>query len=301
MTVRGPLEYEVVAHTRIGKERIHRYASDEPLEPGHVLRLEGRFWLVERVEPHREPIRAFVKPARYRIRLRHPDGSEEPGAFRRFRVDAPRLGHSLTTMEDGRPVSWEVTQERLAYDTENEPYLDLLAERDYGEFEDLPDHELEHALAARGQRLSEEAITGLSRAQDAGLMVELVALEPGALPDWDEAERYIDSLILAELEDDLLELCGVNPDRDPRETWLQTVKDRLRTDLERFRADVEGDHDEIEEWVFLDGRVFAAVGSFEQEADPDAGYGWMCRLVDAGALGAAGFRRVRKAELHLAE
>src|SRR3989442_1203300 len=48
------LEYEVVAHTRTGGERIHRYASDEPLQPGEVLRLEGRWWLVEGVEPEAE-------------------------------------------------------------------------------------------------------------------------------------------------------------------------------------------------------------------------------------------------------
>jgi hypothetical protein len=79
------------------------------------------------------------------------------------------------------------------------------------------------------------------------------------------------------------------------------VKDRLRADLESFRADVEGDHDEIEEWDFLDGRVFAAVGKFDDEAGPDAGYGWLVRLVDAGALSAAGFRRVRKAELEISD
>jgi hypothetical protein len=75
------------------------------------------------------------------------------------------------------------------------------------------------------------------------------------------------------------------------------VKERLRTDLERFRTDIDGDHDEIEEWDFRDGRIFAAVGSFEDEADPDKGHGWMSRLVDVSALAAAGFSRVRKAEL----
>jgi hypothetical protein len=122
-----------------------------------------------------------------------------------------------------------------------------------------------------------------------------------SFPTGDEARRYIDSLILEEVEDDLLELCGVDPDRDPPETWLDTVRERLRADLESFRADVEGHHDEIEEWDFLDGRVFAAVGSYDDEADPDVGYGWLSRLVDAGALGAAGFRRVRKAELQISE
>ena len=149
--------------------------------------------------------------------------------------------------------------------------------------------------------LVSRSVALLSRAEGAGLSVELVALEPGELPDWGEAERYLDALTLDEIEDDLLELCGVNPDRDPRETWLETVKARLRADVAGFRADIEGDHDEIEEWDFLDGRVFAAVGEADDEADPDSGYGWLCRPLDAGVLAAAGFRRVRKFELPLAE
>ena len=123
------------------------------------------------------------------------------------------------------------------------------------------------------------------------------ALEPGEAPDWAEAAAYIDALILEEIEDDLLEQCGVNPAQDPRETWLGTVKARLRDDLGRLREDIEGNHDEIEEWDFRDGRIFASIGSFEDESDPDSGHGWLCRLLDAGALAAAGFQRVRKAQL----
>ena len=40
-----------------------------------------------------------------------------------------------------------VDSEQLAVDESGEPYLDLVAERDYGEYESLPDHQLEHALA----------------------------------------------------------------------------------------------------------------------------------------------------------
>jgi hypothetical protein len=137
----------------------------------------------------------------------------------------------------------------------------------------------------------------LSRADQAGLAVELVALEPGEAPDWEEAERDIDALTLDLIEDDLLELCGVDPNRDPRETWLDTVKERLREDLRRFRADIEGDHDEIEEWDYRDGRIFASLGMPDDEADPDKGHGWLSRLVDAGVLRAAGLRRVKKTEL----
>ena len=50
-----------------------------------------------------------------------------------------------------------------------------------------------------------------------------------------------------------------------------TVKERLRADLEAFRSDIEGDHDEIEEWDFRGGRIFASVGSYEDEFDPNSG------------------------------
>ncbi|HYX89739.1 MAG TPA: hypothetical protein VE753_10250 [Gaiellaceae bacterium] len=288
------VRYEVVHVNRAGRQLVHQYTSQTPLAAGDILRLEGRDWLVESVED----ARLHVRPARYRLRLRHPDGHEELGAFRRYRPDAPRLGHTFTTLDDGSPVSWQVADERLARDEQGEPYLDLTAERDYGELDeqpDLPEHELEHALAREEAR--EAAAATFARAEREGLFVELVALDPGEAPDWDEAERYVDALILEEIEDDLLELCGVDPAADPRERWLEIVKERLRTDLERFRGDIDGDHDEIEEWDFRDGRIFAAVGSFEDEADPDRGHGWMSRLVDVSALAAAGFARVRKAEL----
>jgi hypothetical protein len=291
------LSYEAAAFTRSGRQRVHTYASETPLGPGDVIRMSGRDWLVERVEADTDPPRLTMKPARYRLRLRHPDGREELGAFRRWRSDAPGVGHSFSTIEDGQPVAWTVTDAHLARDEQDEPYLDVVAERDFGELEDLPNHELEHALDTRDGDIPEAAQATLARAEEAGLAAELAALEVGEEPDWSEAERYIDALELEEIEDDLLELCGVRPDTEPRDTWLGTVKERLRSDLERFRADIEGDHDEIEEWDFRDGRIFASVGSVDDEANPDVGHGWLSRLVDSGVLTAAGFRRVRKTEI----
>jgi hypothetical protein len=299
-TEHGDFHYDVVVHHRTGLEHIRRFVSDNPLEVGSVVRLEGRYWLIESVDPDVDALtaRATATPARYRLKLRHPDGSEELGAFRRFRPDAPRVGHFFSTLEDRRPVSWEVVDEQPARDEQGDVYLELTAERDFEEVEEVPDHELEHALE-RGQEedLSEGAAATLRRAEQMGLSVELVALDPGEEPDWDEAERYVDALILEEIEDDLLEQCGVNPNRDPRATWLDTVQARLRSDLELFRADVEGDHDEIEQWSFRGGRIFVSVGSADDESDPDKGHGWMSRLVDSGATIAAGFERVRKADL----
>lgn len=293
-TAHGHFHYEVVVVHRSGKEHVHKYATEEPLEPGEVVRLEGRFWLIERIEG----ARAQARPARYRLRLRYPDGREDVGAFRRFRPGSPQLGHAFATEPDGRPVSWEVVEEQLAFDGRGEPYVDLVAERDFEEVDALPDHELEHTLARRSEdELPEGALATLARAADEGLSVELVALEPGEEPDWEAAARFIDALILEELGDDLIVQCGVDTDHDPRDTWLETAKARLRSDLESFRADVEGDRDQIEEWSFRGGRILASVGSADDESDPNSGHGWMCRLVDSEALGAAGFERVRKAEL----
>jgi len=298
------LKYELLTHSPSGRERVQQYASEEPLTPGEVLQLGGRFWLVESIdEPAGESglPRAIAKPARYRLRLRHPDEREELGAFRRFRAGSPRLGHAFTTIESGQPISWQVTDELLARDDDGEPFLDLVAERDYAEAEgDVPDHELEHALERQlDEGLPPAAAAAIARAAEQGLNLELVALDPGEEPDWPESGRYIDALIFEEIEDDLFEQCGVDVAHDRRETWLGVVKDRLRADLEAFRNDVEGDHDEIEEWEFRGGRIFASVGTYEDEFDPVSGHGWLCRLTDSGALGAAGFERVRKYELEV--
>jgi hypothetical protein len=298
------MTYEVVTRLPSGKGRVHRYASDDPLGAGNVLRLGGRFWLVESIEePQGETgvAHALARPARYRIRLRHPDAREELGALRRIRPGSPRLGHAFTTLEQGQPISWQVVDEQLARDEGGRPFLDLLAERDYAEADgELPDHELEHALAVREEEgLPSATDAVLSQAAAQGLDVELVALDPGEEPDWSESLRYIDSLIFEQIEDDLFEQCGVDVDSDRRETWLDTVKERLRSDLEAFRRDVEGDHENIEEWDFRGGRVFVTVGSYEDEFDPNSGHGWMCRLTDSGTLGIAGFARVRKPELEL--
>src|SRR5204862_109600 len=76
MSARVTSTYDVVTRRPDGQERVHDYATSDGLEPGEVLGLRGRYWLVEAIEPGERP-RAFAKPARYRLRLRHPDGREE--------------------------------------------------------------------------------------------------------------------------------------------------------------------------------------------------------------------------------
>jgi len=291
----GDFHYAVVTRGRTGLERAHEFASETPLRPGDVLRLDGRYWLVAELDLAES--RAVAEPARYRLQLRHPDAREEVGALRRYRPDAPRLGHSFTTLEDGQPASWEVVDYQLQRDDQG-AYVEFLAERDFAELEELPDHELEHTLArSLDDELPVSARAAFEGAERSGLSIELVALEPGEEPDWEEAEPFLDALVIEEINDDLLELCGVNPDADPKDGWLETVKSRLREDLAAFRADIEGEEEQIEQWSFRDGRIFASFGTEDDESEPLSGHGWMCRLLDAGVLAAAGFVRVRKAEL----
>ncbi len=282
--------YELAVRPRAAHEHTVPYVADHELREGDLIVVRGRRWLVGSADGQR----ASAEPARYRLVLRHPNGVEEAGAFRRFRGggDEIGLGHAFTTLDGGGPVSWAVDEIRFARDEDGAPYLELVAERDYAEVEELPDHELEH----HGEPDDSRAAAVLQRAEAAGLQSELVTLDAGTVPDWDEAAAYLEALVLEELGDDLMELCGVDF-RRPRETWLGQAKERLREDLRAFRADIEGDHDEIEEWDVDGARVFASVGSWEDEAAPDKGHGWMSRLVDASVLGAAGFRRVRKVEL----
>ena len=241
---------------------------------------------------------ARLEPARYRLVLRHPDGRIESGAFRRYRPDAPRIGHAFSTIVDGVPASWQVADQRLQRDEQGKPYLELTAERDYCEAEDAPDlpgHELEHALAREDDR--DEAVATLARAEESGQLVELVALEPGEAPDWDEAgalHRRADHR--RDRGRPARALRGRSRQR-PARGWIETVKARLHEDLRRFREDIESDHDQIEEWDFRDGRIFASIGSFDDQADPDSGHGWLSRLVDSSASAAAGFSRVRQAQL----
>jgi hypothetical protein len=90
-----PLEYELVHVNRVGHElRQPAFLSETELQPGSILRHWGRDWIVDSVDARRVELR----PARYRLRLRHPDGREELGAVRRYRADAPRVGHTFSTL-----------------------------------------------------------------------------------------------------------------------------------------------------------------------------------------------------------
>ncbi len=277
--------------------RTEQFRSQGPLGPGDVVELRGRTWLIDRQEEgNADQPRLVAFPARYRFVLQHEDGRKEFGALRRVGEEAPGLGHAFTTMLDGVPVTWQVIAQRLARDGDGQPLLELVAERDFSEVEGVPDHDLEHRRS-RSEELSAAAEATLDRAASEGLLLELVGLDAGRVPDWEAAAHFIDSLIFEEVAEGLLELAGIRAGDLPLERELELLKQRLHEDLDRFRTDVETDRDQIEEWDLHGLRVFASTGTWEDQFDPDRGHGWMVRLVDSGALGAAGLPRIRKTEL----
>ena len=290
----GDFHYTVVTRRRTGVERVHEFAAETELQPGDVLRLDGRFWLIADARRGGASCRRRARPAIGCAFVIRTGGKRSAGCAATgptLRGSAIRSPRSKTR----QPVSWEVVNSRLGRDDQG-AFLEFAAERDFAEVEELPDHELEHTLArSLDDELPESARAAFERAERSGLSIELVALEPGEEPDWEEADRFIDALVIEEINDDLLELCGVNPDTDPKDGWLETVRSRLRDDLTSFRDDIEGEHEQIEQWSFRDGRIFASIGSEDDESDPLSGHGWLCRLVDADVHGAAGFVRVRKA------
>ena len=99
----GDFQYLVVTRRRTGKERVHECVRGAA-RAGDVLRLDGRYWLVASIEAGQDaPARAVAVPARYRLRLRHPDGREELGGLRRFRPTLPGSAIASRLSKTGSP------------------------------------------------------------------------------------------------------------------------------------------------------------------------------------------------------
>ena len=289
------VEYQLVHVNRLGHELTHAYSSETELAEGDLLRVEGRDWLVDGHRGRARTARARALPARAAPSGRAHGGRRLPPLPARRAADRPQLQHGRRRRARSAGRSPTSASQR---DEQGKPYLELTAERDYSEAEDapdLPEHELEHALARDDGRGRRRARRG---PRQSGQLVELVALEPGEAPDWAEAERYIDALVIEEIEDDLLVLCGVDPDNDPRDGWLDTVKARLREDLRRFR-DGHRERPRPDRGVGLPRRPRLRLDrQLRRPGEP----GSRPRLAEPAGrrrrqLYAAGFSRVRQAQL----
>jgi hypothetical protein len=292
-------DYNVILPSRHGNAQAHRHrlSTANDLRVGDVVRVTGGRWIVDELREAGGEREARLEPARFRVVLLQPDGREEAGAVRRLRDDSLGVGHAFTTADETgtHRLRWDVVADRFVRDEGGRPLIEFVAEHGLHGRERVPDHELEHRFAQQGDLA--EARAALEFATAAGLAVELVELEPDRDPDWDEARALLEALVIEEVGEDLLERCGIKPERDLPETWIDLVRLRLRADLTSFRGDVEGPHRQIHEWHIGPRRVFASIGTWESEADPDSGHGWLCRLVDGDVLGAAGFVRLREIEL----
>jgi hypothetical protein len=292
-------EYSAILPSRrgSGREHRHRLSTTHDLQVGDLVSVAGGRWIVDELREAGGEREARLEPARFRLVLLRPDGREEAGAIRRLRDDSLGVGHAFTTADEAgaHRLRWDVVTSRFVRDQGGRPLIEFLADHGLHAHERIPDHELEHRIAQQGDLA--EARAALEFATAAGLAVELVELEPDRDPDWAEAGAYLEALEIEEIGEDLLERCGVKPEQDSPEAWIEQVKLRLRADLTSFRGDVEGPHRQIREWRIGARRVFASIGTWENEADPDSGHGWLCRLVDSDVLGTAGFVRLREIEL----
>ena len=197
--------YDVVVVHRTGKEHVHRYTTEEPLEPGDVVRLEGRHWLssASRATARRRSPRAIGCGFAIRTAARTSGRSAASDPTRRgsatrsppSRTGARSAGRSSTAAgprRERRAVPRPRRGARLRRRRSDAARPRARA----------------HARPRSEDELPEGAEATLARAADEGLSVELVALEPGEEPDWEAAERFIDALVLEEIEDDLIEQCG---------------------------------------------------------------------------------------------
>src|SRR5919204_3200296 len=188
-----PRTYEFVHVNRLGHRLTHELVSDDTLEPGAIIRSEGRGWIVDRVEDSR----VFLEPARYRLScatltaIWRPARSAASGPMRR--ALATRSARSSTTRRSAG--SWSRSVSRVtttaSRSTSSPP---TGTTRSATSRRACPSTSWSTPL--RVTTISARPRQGLAEAAEAGLPVELVALEPEEAPDWDEGRRCIDALMI---------------------------------------------------------------------------------------------------------
>ena len=185
------MTYEVVTSISREKERVRRYSSDDPLAPGERAPDGWPLLARSRASKGREARpglpRVLAKPARYRLRLRHPDGHEELGAMRRLRSGSPDgwVTHSRRSRKDSRSAGrWSTSS--LSATSAASRFSTYVAERDYAEAEgSSPTMSSSTRSTVRRRGGCRRTPTRRSqRLPREGLDVELVALDPGEEPDW---------------------------------------------------------------------------------------------------------------------
>ena len=139
--------------------------------------------------------------------------------------------------------------------------------------------------ASRRDELPPSAGRVSTRAEQTGLAIELVALDARRVAGRDEAVRYIEALGSRRSRTTCSSFAGCVPARTQRHL-ARHRQDPAVARISRSSASRRQARRTIRSrsGSFRDGRIFASIGSQDDESAPDRGHGWMCRLVDAGVL-----------------
>ena len=253
---------------RSGKERVHPYTSEEPLAPGDVVRYEGRDWLVERLDGTRVAAEAGALPAAATAPRRARGARRVPALPARRSPGRAHLQHAR-----GRAAG-ELAGRRRAARRRDE----------HGEPVPRPDRRA-RLQRARGRAAACPSTSSSTRSR-ARTTPRGGGRGAGARRGGGPVRRA--RRARAGRGARLGRGRGVHRRaraRGDRGRPARALRRRTPTAIRARRGstpsrsgcapissgsghDVEGDHDEIEEWEFRDGRIFAAVGSFEERGGP---------------------------------
>ena len=215
------------------------------------MTLDGRDWLVDAVEEG-DTARVVAKPARYRLRLRHPDGREELGAFRRMRAGQPA---TRPLVHDARGRG---SRQLGASSRRRSPTTSRTSRSSTSSPSATTARPRATCPTTSSSTRSPASADGSGRRQGVDRRGDALRACRSSSPRSSRTRRRTGRRLAATSRPSVstrsrttCSSCAASTRGDDSEgTWLETVQARLRDDLESFSADVEGDHDEIEEWDF---------------------------------------------------
>ena len=301
MSTQSIYRYEVRVHKRGGRGARARVRVRGAPRPGDVIRVQGRYWLIQEVEPGGDeaPARALASRlatgSAYVIRTaaRSSAGSGGSGRTRRSSVTrSPPRRTASRSAGRSRTSVWRSTPTASRTSSSSQ--------------------------SVTSRRLDELRITSWSTRSRRGPRRAFLQPPRPRLPERPKRASPSSSFRSSRAS------CRTGRARSAssrlscstrsRTISIEHVRDRHRQRSARYLARqgqraalsrISGAFERTSRGRTTRSRSGASgtaassrpSGSEDDESDPDSGHGWMCRLLDSEALGAAGFERVRKAEI----